>query len=53
VKGDENWEKVVKYINANKGIGLEKIGKQLTRKYKISPSLKKEIANLVNKPVDE
>jgi len=29
-------------------LGIEKIGAQLTRKYKISPSLKKEISNLLN-----
>jgi hypothetical protein len=46
-KGTENWDKVVSYVNANKELGMEKIGKQLTRKYKISPALKKEIANLI------
>ena len=45
-KGSENWEKVVKYIEANKGLGIEAIGKQLNRKYKMSPAIKKEIANL-------
>jgi len=45
-KGTENWEKVVKYIEANKGLGIEAIGKQLNRKYKMSPAIKKEIANL-------
>jgi hypothetical protein len=47
-KGTEDWEKVVKYVTANKELGLEKIGGQLVRKYKISPSLKKEISNLIN-----
>ena len=47
VKGDENWDKIVKYITANKQLGVEKIGKQLVRKYKISPELKKEIAALI------
>jgi hypothetical protein len=47
-KGTEDWEKVVKYVTANKELGLEKIGAQLVRKYKISPSLKKEISNLIN-----
>jgi hypothetical protein len=27
---------------------MEKIGAQLTRKYKISPALKKEIATIIN-----
>lgn len=47
-KGTEDWEKVVKYVTANKELGLEKIGAQLVRKYKISPSLKKDIFNLIN-----
>ena len=45
-KGTENWDKVVKYVTDNKSQGIEAIGKQLTRKYKISPALKKEIAQL-------
>ena len=47
-KGSENWNKVIKYVTANKGLGMEKIGQQLNRKYKISPALKKEIANIIN-----
>jgi hypothetical protein len=47
-KGTENWDAVIKYVTANKSLGIEKIGAQLTRKYKISPALKKEIANLLN-----
>lgn len=47
-KGTDNWEKVVKYVEANKELGIEVIGKQLTRKYKMSPAIKKEIANLLN-----
>ena len=47
-KGTEDWEKVVRYVAANKELGLEKIGAQLTRKYKISPSIKKDITNLIN-----
>lgn len=46
-KGTENWDKVVAYVLANKELGIEKIGAQLTRKYKISPALKKEIAKLI------
>ena len=45
-KGTDNWNNVVKYVTANKAQGIEAIGKQLTRKYKISPALKKEIAEL-------
>jgi hypothetical protein len=45
-KGTPNWDAVVKYVTDNKAIGIEAIGKQLIRKYKISPALKKEIAEL-------
>ena len=47
-KDTDNWKAVVGYIEKNKAMGVEKIGAQLVRKYKISPALKKEIANLVN-----
>lgn len=47
VKDTDNWINVVKYVKANKELGIEKIGKQLTRKYKVSPALKKEIAKLI------
>lgn len=46
--GTDDWKKVVTYVNANKNLGVEAIGKQLVRKYKISAALKKEIAKLVN-----
>lgn len=46
-KGTENWDKVVAYVTANKSKGIEIIGKQLIRKYKLTPALKKEIANLI------
>ena len=46
-KGTENWDAVVKYVTANKKNGIEKIGAQLVRKYKISPAINKEIANLI------
>lgn len=47
-KGTDNWSAVVKYVTANKKLGIEKVGAQLVRKYKISPAIKKEIANLIN-----
>ena len=43
----------MKYVTANKSLGIEKIGAQLTRKYKISPALKKEIANIFKRRVME
>ena len=45
--GTPNWNAVVKYVNSNKDLGIEKIGKQLMRKYDISPEVKKEIAKLL------
>jgi hypothetical protein len=47
-KGTDNWDNVVKYVTANKQLGVEKIGQQLSRKYKMSPAIKKEIANLIS-----
>lgn len=47
-KGTDNWDKVVSYVTTNKALGLETIGKQLNRKYKMSPAIKKEIANLIS-----
>lgn len=48
VKDSDDWNKVVKYVVANKSKGLSFIGKQLTTKYDISIELKKEIAELCN-----
>jgi hypothetical protein len=47
-KGSEDWNKVVNYINTNKSLGMEKLGKQLNRRYKMSAIIKKEIANIVS-----
>jgi hypothetical protein len=47
-KGTENWNKVVAYVTANKSLGIEAIGKQLNRKYKMTTAVKKEIANLIS-----
>ena len=52
-KGTENWDKVVKYVQDNKELGMQKIGQQLTRKYAISPALKKEIASLITPPNEQ
>lgn len=46
-KGTEAWDRVVAYVQANKGLGIEKIGQQLNTKYKISPALKKDIVALL------
>ena len=42
--GDENWDKVLKYVAENKAIGLPKIVKNLEVKYKIKPLVKKELS---------
>ena len=47
-KGTDSWNRVVAYVQGNKAIGIEKIGQQLSTKYKMSPAVKKEIVNLVN-----
>jgi len=47
-KDTDNWNKVVKYVTANKPLGIEAIGKQLNRKYKMTAAIKKEIANLIS-----
>mgnify|MGYP001207351001 CR=1 FL=1 len=45
--GDDNWEKVMKYVIANKSKGLKAIGEQLSTKYKMSTVVKKEIAKSI------
>jgi len=47
-KGTADWDAVLKYVTANKALGIEKIGAQLVRNHTISPELKKEIAKLIN-----
>ena len=45
--GDDNWDKVATYVSHNKSLGLEKIEAQLSRKYKITDVVKKEITKLI------
>jgi len=47
VKGDENWEKVTKYVKDNKSLGIEAILQQLGRKYSINAAAKKELQKIV------
>ena len=42
--GDENWDKVLKYVAANKELGLKKIGENLLTKYSMTAKVKKEIS---------
>lgn len=44
---DDNWDKVLKYIGANKELGLTKIVDQLQRKYNVTPKVKTEIKKLI------
>lgn len=45
--GDDNWDKVLKYISVNKDLGLPKIVKNLEAKYKIVASVKKELSKSI------
>tara|TARA_B110000977_G_scaffold164415_1_gene210929 strand:- start:3383 stop:4012 length:630 start_codon:yes stop_codon:yes gene_type:complete len=45
--GDDNWDRVMKYVVDNKDKGLKVIGEQLTKKYKMSTIVKKEIAKAI------
>lgn len=47
VVGDSNWNGVVKYAKDNKALGLDKIGQQLSRKYKLSNEVKQAIVDLI------
>jgi hypothetical protein len=48
VKDSTDWNNVVKYVVANKALGVDKIAQQLNRKYRISDDLKYEIVVLIN-----
>jgi hypothetical protein len=48
VQDSESWTKVVKYVSDNKALGIEKILQQLSRKYTISATVKKELAKIIN-----
>ena len=45
--GDDNWDKVLKYVVANKELGLKKIGENLVTKYQMNANVKKEIAKAI------
>lgn len=40
---DDNWAKVMKYMSANKNLGLAQIVKNLETKYKMNAKVKKEL----------
>lgn len=41
--GDDNWKNILKYIAANKKLGAEKIVDQVSKKYKVTATVKKAI----------
>lgn len=45
--GDQNWAKVLKFVAANKELGLPKIVKTLEQKYSIKAMVKKELSKHV------
>lgn len=48
-KGSDNWTNVVKYVESNKDLGLDKIKQQLGRKYKLTPAVTKELSSIIEK----
>ena len=44
---DENWDKVLKYIVANKAKGLDTIVEEIGSKYKLTASVKKAFKNAI------
>lgn len=47
VIGSDNWKSVVKYVNANKELGIGKIGQQLNRKYNMTNEVKQAVVDLL------
>ena len=47
VIGDDNWTKVLRYVAANKELGLQKIGENLVTKYDITKRVYNEIAKAI------
>lgn len=45
--GDENWDNVLRFVVANKELGLKKIGANLVTKYNMSANVKKEISKAI------
>ena len=44
----DDWVKVLKYIEANKKLGLEQIVKNLQTKYKVTAPVKKQIKAIID-----
>lgn len=45
--GDDNWANVLKYVAANKHLGLDAIVANIERKYKMKATVKKELAKAI------
>jgi hypothetical protein len=45
--GDGNWDNVVKYVVANKNVGLASLVKNLEVKYTLTTAVKKELSKHV------
>lgn len=48
LKNSPNWENVAKYVEANKHMGIDAICTQLKRKYVLTPTITKELNNLIS-----
>ena len=47
-KGDKNWDNIINYVTANKSQGVDKLTEMVSKKYKLTPAIKKEITDIVN-----
>ena len=47
-KGDKNWDNIINYVKANKSQGVDKLTEMVSKKYKLTPAIKKEITDIVN-----
>lgn len=48
-KGDENWDKVVKYVKTQNGVDDKEIFLRLSKKYKLTATVKKELSTIKTK----
>jgi hypothetical protein len=48
-KGSTNWEAVVKYVESNKYLSMEKLVQQLSRKYTMSAAIQSELSSILTK----
>lgn len=48
-KGTPNWDNVVKYVESNKDLSMEKLVQQLSRKYTMSAAIQSELSSILTK----